>query len=155
MGRRPSPIAQLRSYLAGVWAIRRSIIDRQLGIVGTYTGVAEFTTIKGGLRYHELGELSFGSYRGVAHRNLLLAFQKDGCAEVLFPDGRLFHTLDLRNGTNRVTHLCGSDAYYGCFEATDSKSLCVDWVVKGPRKNQQLSTCYSRMHHSDPSEPAP
>jgi hypothetical protein len=144
IGRRPWPVAQLRPFLAGAWSIRRSIIDRQLGISGTYTGVAEFTAFKDDLRYRELGELSFGSYRGVAHRDLLFALQNDGCAEVLFHDGRPFHTLDLRNGTDRVTHLCGSDAYYGCFEATDPESLCVDWVIKGPRKNQQLSTCYTR-----------
>lgn len=144
MGRQPWPVAQLRPFLTGAWAIRRSVIDSQSGIRGTYTGVAEFTALKNDLRYRELGELSFGSYRGVSHRDLLFAFQENGCAEVLFADGRPFHTLDLRSGTDRVTHLCGSDAYYGCFKAIDSNSLCVDWLIKGPRKNQRLSTCYTR-----------
>lgn len=144
-GQRRWPVARLRAFLVGRWNIHRSITDHRLSLTGALVGIAEFTAARDGLYCRESGRLSFGSYEGAAHRELLFVFPDDGCADVRFTDGRPFHALDLRNGIDRVEHRCGSDIYSGWFEALDAKTLRVSWLVTGPRKHQQISTCYRRM----------
>ena len=90
-------------------------------------------------------------------------------ARVRFPDGRDFHDVDLATGAcGRVRHVCGADTYEGSFRAaagdatgatsaTDAPtgtggngnpggaaSLLVTWRVRGPTKDYESVTAFTR-----------
>ncbi len=138
-------MSDLFSYLEGDWRIERCINDRKLGETGTLVGVASFTPDADGLDYSETGTLHIGNYSGIAERRL--RFRRDdtpGKADVLFPDGRHFYSLDLGSGEGHALHDCPPDIYRVSTIATDVGGWRQEWLVTGPRKDQTITTIFRR-----------
>jgi hypothetical protein len=135
----------LKSFLLGAWEVDRLVADRARGITGRLEGLASFTPSPGGLLYEERGTLLLGEHEGQAEQRYLFDFPEgDTRATVRFRDGRLFHTLDLRNGEDRVRHDCRPDLYEGLFTLLGPTAWRSEWKVTGPRKDYHLVTTYTR-----------
>ena len=59
-------VADLRAFLAGDWAVARTIADRRTGQSGTFEGRAQFAPEGAGLTYHEEGRLALGAFETIA-----------------------------------------------------------------------------------------
>jgi hypothetical protein len=139
-------VEDLASYLRGSWRIERDILDAAGAPVGRFTGWGRFDLDPEEpvlLRYREEGMLHLGAYAAPASRRL--DYRVHGWrAEVRFVDGRPFHDLDLRDGSDTVQHTCGADLYRGRFEVVSDDSWCHEWSVTGPRKDHLIRTSYDR-----------
>jgi hypothetical protein len=139
-------VADLRTYLSGSWRIDRRFDDRRHALDGTMLGEAQFSPNGDALLYREGGAVSFGSYQGAAEQKHRYDFPDEASrASVFFDDGRPFHELDLSNGTTLVSHACGDDLYQGRFIALTDERWESRWTVVGPRKDQRISTLYTRI----------
>jgi len=66
---------------------------------------------------------------------------------VLFPDGRLFHALDLATGdSGPLEHACAPDSYTGRVCATGAHALRIEWSARGPAKDYTAVTELERLH---------
>ena len=129
----------------GRWKIHRLIDDRLQVLTGQLDGQAEFTPYAGGLLYWEHGTLAFGEHRGAAEQSYHFDFADgDSRAFVRFRDGSLFHALDLSAGQDLVLHACHPDLYRGRYVVLSGVQWRSAWTVKGPRKDYQISTMYTR-----------
>jgi hypothetical protein len=138
-------VADLRTYLAGAWEIRRNLEDGRLGQRGTFDGRAVFAPDRaGGLAYREEGRLALGGFETLAHQGYRFGFSAPHIAEVSFEDGRPFHALDLSAGSWEAEHLCAADLYRGLFRAEGPERWTVTWTVTGPRKDQRLESLFTR-----------
>ena len=72
------------------------------------------------------------------------AFPAPGRAEVAFDDGTPFYDLDLTAGTWNADHRCREDRYRGRFRVLAPDVWETVWRIAGPRKDQTLTTRYSR-----------
>jgi hypothetical protein len=135
-------VSDLASYLVGVWEVERALLDADLG-EGRFRGRATFSPLGDGLAWSESGRLTVGAYDGPARRELVLAPAGDAW-EVRFSDGRPFHELDLAGGACRVEHPCGDDRYRGEYALRGRDAFEVAWTVRGPRKDQRISSRYER-----------
>ncbi|WP_051427289.1 DUF6314 family protein [Arthrobacter sp. H20] len=137
----------LLDHLCGIWSVERSLQDHASGLSGAFAGTAVFTYNDGGaLRHGERGSLRWaGSTPTLATRELL--WRPTGSAlsaEVCFPDGRLFHCLDLATGEDSPAHQCAPDVYWGEFVLEDQDQWRYTWHVEGPQKNLTLVTSLTR-----------
>jgi len=129
--------------LAGGWRIDRQIADARSGGVASMTGTAQFVADAGGFAYHETGQLVMpGGACFHAERRYLWRFS-GAMIEVRFEDGRLFHLFDPARPGVPVTHPCGEDLYEGRY-ALSTDGWQAQWRVKGPRKDQVITTDYRR-----------
>lgn len=144
----PFHVHDLLAYLRGTWAFERKVFDALTNSEATAQGVARFSdelmNAKPGLRYREDGELKLGDITLETEREYIYGFPDEAVAEVRFPDGRLFHLLELTNGIVRVEHKCGDDDYQGLFRALTEIAWLSVWRVTGPRKSQVITTHYIR-----------
>jgi hypothetical protein len=127
-------VSDLSAFLEGAWHLSRILDDRR-------------TPCGARLIYRERGVLRIGAYRGRAERDYRYAFPTPGRAEVAFDDGAPFHDLDLTAGTWSADHRCREDRYQGRFRVLAPDVWEAVWRVAGPRKDQTLTTRYSR--HSE------
>lgn len=135
-------IADLAAYLTGRWNVDRTLRDGTER--GAFDGMAEFSRAPDDrVLWDERGELRLGAYDGPARRTLLLLPAGDAWA-VHFDDGRLFHPLDLRGGRCAAVHDCGQDRYEGEYRVRDGDAFDVVWRVRGPAKDQEISSRYRR-----------
>ncbi len=139
------PVAALGPFLAGSWAIGRSIRDRRSGQRGWFEGQATMAPGPGGLAYRETGRLRFGGHCGEAWAEYRFVPVGAAGASVLFPDGRLFHRLDLGAGIADVEHRCGADLYRGRYRVTGPDRWTLLWVVAGPAKALIIRSRYDRL----------
>ena len=143
------PIADLRTYLAGTWEIRRILEDKIRGEGGRFDGQASFAPESDDtLAYREDGCLVLGGFATLAHQSYLYGFPAPLVvphrAEVRFADGRPFHDLDLSAGLWQAEHLCAADLYRGQFRAEAPGRWSAVWTVTGPRKDQRLESLFTR-----------
>ena len=144
-GPEPHPVPDPVAYLAGRWAIARTVRDAASGTEGTFTGIGTFAPDGAGLAYDERGELDLGHWRGASSRALYYAPDGPGRVAVRFADGRPFHDLDLRAGSWHAHHPCAPDAYDGAFTVVSADEWRQTWHVRGPRKDQVLASVYTRL----------
>lgn len=137
-------ILDLRAFLGGAWELNRRLWDRRQGERGSFEGEARFEADGEGLAYRESGRLRLGGHAGPAQRALLFAFPLPGLAQVRFPDGRLFHALDLSRGPFEAEYPCGADRYRGRFHAAGTDAWRATWRVRGPGKDQIIESFYAR-----------
>lgn len=131
------------AYLPGSWTVERALEDAALG-AGRFEGVATFSpSPDGGLEWVETGRLVLGAYDGPARRRLLVRREAGGWM-VRFDDGRAFHPLALRTTADPVVHPCGEDVYDGRYEVVGPDAFDVAWHVRGPAKDQRISSRYRR-----------
>lgn len=140
-------VADLRAFLAGAWRIARTVRDARLGQDGSFDGTAVFMEADDGdLLLTETGTLRFGDHAGPAEQTYRYAFPDGPRRAMVFRhDGSPFHDLDLSDGTAEVLHHCGADIYRGGFRVEGHDAWTVRWLVKGPRKDYDMMTRYSRV----------
>lgn len=146
------PVEDLRAYLRGTWRLTRQIRDGRAGADGRFEGQVSLTDSLEGLSYREEGELAVAGYRGAAWRCYAFRFEDCHRAEVHFPGGLHFHSLDLQSGTWDVLHRCGQDRYRGTFEAWAQDRLRVIWRIRGPRKDLMLDSLLIRRGNAETME---
>ncbi len=133
---------QALTDFAGNWRIMREIADQKAGQVGRLTGEARFTADAEGLAYHESGWLEMGGGRMQATRDYLW---REGAerVDVLFGDGRYFHSFDLGQSAPEAAHWCDPDQYDVTYDFSDWPCWRSVWIVKGPRKDYRMETQFS------------
>jgi hypothetical protein len=131
-------------YLAGEWALRRSLVDAASGRSGSFDGAAVVTPDPAGADYREDGWLRWPSYAGPAGRSLRYEYAAGGGLLVRFADGRPFHRLDVAAGAARFRHDCGADVYLGTLVVLGPDEWHQDWSVRGPDKQLEISSVYRR-----------
>lgn len=161
------PVPDLRRFLAGRWHLSRAILDRRAGQTGRLEGEASFSPAPAAVEtgpaplrvgkaadavpaagsvlvWQETGRMRLGGFESEVFRVYRCWFPAPAHGEIRFPDGRLFHPLDLTDGTCAVRHPCGDDLYLGLYRALDADRLQVHWTVTGPRKDYALDSLYQR-----------
>ncbi len=135
-----------RDGLLGHWRARRHIEDRRARHTAYLAGVAVFSTDHDGLVCRENGRLFLpGGQSLEARRTYLWRFPEPGRIDVLFEDGRPFHSFDPGAPEREVVHPCGEDLYRGCYGVEGLQAWSSRWEVVGPRKNQVLNTRFARL----------
>jgi hypothetical protein len=132
--------------LAGEWEFRRTVLDRLTGSTGEASGTARFEPSESGLDWLETGSFRLDGHSFDARRHLAIRPEEGGWV-VRFGDGRLFHPLELGEGRCRVGHPCREDFYDGVIEMVDDgegPELRTEWQVRGPAKDQLITTRYRR-----------
>ncbi len=149
MNGRTCPVRDPAGYLAGLWEVRRRVLDLGAETEGHFAGTATFTRDPDGLDYVEEGVLHFGGWHGPAGRTL--RYRPDGPGRLVaeFADGRVFHDLDLRTGHWEMRHDCRDDVYRGEVTVLSRHYWRQVWWVAGPAKQLLLDTDYVRTHDDD------
>ena len=139
------PVTDAAGFLLGAWEAARTLVDAAGGRHGTFTGTTTFTADAGRLAWVETGTVSWPGFQGPASRKYLL---ETGPApsrlDVLFPDGRPFHDLDLSTGFCTAEHWCSPDTYRIRFAVRTPDVIEYSWDVHGPAKDQLLTTVLRR-----------
>ncbi|MEV0598757.1 DUF6314 family protein [Streptomyces sp. NPDC050315] len=147
------PVPDTLAYLAGAWSVQRELSDG--GHTGSFTGRAEFRIANGDEAdewlHVEEGAVEWGGATRQATRTLRMQALPDGTAEVSFSDGRPFHALDLRRGRWTAVHQCAADRYEGTFTVLSPDEWHLRWAVRGPAKDQLLTSVYRRVR--EPAQP--
>ncbi|MGK5643071.1 DUF6314 family protein, partial [Streptomyces sp. URMC 126] len=146
----PHPVPDAVAYLAGRWAVGRTLHDLATGLEGTFHGTAAFAPDAADparLSHVEDGELTWNGTTNRAGRTLLLHGRPDGTADVTFADGRPFHSLDLRTGRWTPHHPCGRDRYDGTFTVVSPDEWHLTWRTTGPAKDLLQLSVYRREPH--------
>ena len=147
------PVHDLYAFLQGSWSLYRTMNDLRLNMPGAMQGdvhVEQDTSggSGGDLVYREQGELRFGDYREIVHRNYIYTFPDRRNAphlgEVHFEHGGLFHPLDLSTGFQQVSHTCSDDTYRGTFSVESADIWHLNWFVTGPSKEIIIDSRYQR-----------
>ena len=145
---------RLRSF-TGAWALERAIEDVRAGRTGTPLGEARFTPAPDGLAYAEEGTLAFaGSPPMHATRRYLWRDGGAGTIDVLFADGRFFHSFDADDAAPAATHDCAPDSYRVRYDFSAWPRWQAEWRVTGPRKDYTMVSRF-RPHHEPPPPPRP
>lgn len=138
-------MALMATDFQGVWALRRTIVDRRDGQNGVLEGQVVFTaTDADHLTYHEQGQLTLDS--GVtleAQRCYHWAFTPLDVV-VTFDDGRPFHAFTPAGHAAGTDHPCGDDFYTVRYDFTAWPVWRAIWTVKGPRKDYVSTSTYQR-----------
>jgi hypothetical protein len=130
---------------AGAWRLERRIDDRRAGQEGRLTGVARFIPDgPDGLRYEEAGELRLGPGPPMQASRVYLWRFGAGRVEVLFEDGRPFHSFVPEGAGPGTDHPCGADHYQVQYDLTRWPDWSTLWTVTGPRKFYAMESRYTR-----------
>ena len=133
---------------AGEWKVERQISDHLAASSGRFSGSCEFAARDGEadvLYYSEKGTIEFESGEPLeASRNYIYrAGATKNEVDVLFSDGRPFHTIKLRQTMPSDTHFCEPDAYDVTYDFRYWPKWSSLWTVRGPRKNYKMKTEYT------------
>lgn len=128
----------------GRWRIDRTIADHLLCRTGRFEGEARFAPSGAGLLYDEYGVLQFpGEAPLQAERRYLWRPAPSGI-DVLFEDGRPFHTIELAAQRPAATHFCDPDTYEVQYDFVAWPRWEALWRVSGPRKDYEMRSTYVR-----------
>lgn len=132
----------------GSYTVSRVITDVRAGAQSRFEGQAALMTVgpetEGEAIYRETGELIMESGRFAAERSY--HWRTAGpLIEVLFSDGRAFHSFDPNAGGLASAHLCGEDWYRGGYDLSAWPEWSVTWDVDGPRKDYKSVTTFQRL----------
>jgi len=142
-------VNDLRDFLLGSWVLRRALVDDRAQRHYRFEGSALFAPLEdGALDYRERGVLRGDGHEGIATRRLIYCFAEPSRAIVHFPDGHLFHALDLSRSRTSVRHDCPPDRYDGTF-VIDGRDLLVRWRVRGPETSYVSTPRYVRPGEDD------
>lgn len=131
------------SSFAGVWRLERVIEDARAGRIGRLTGEARFTPVAEGLAYAEAGTLDFpGGPPMQASRRYLWREGGAGGIDVLFDDGRFFHSFDPDAPIPTAAHDCPPDSYRVSYDFAAWPLWRAEWRVSGPRKDYTMFSRY-------------
>jgi len=133
------------SDFLGLWGVTRTIEDRHSHQIGRFDGEATFAQkSSGALSYVETGQMRLGQGPSMtATRSYIWQFKKDHI-DILFEDGRPFHSFEPSGKSSGTDHPCGDDYYTVAYDFLDWPSWSAVWTVSGPRKDYTSSTFYKR-----------
>jgi hypothetical protein len=133
-------------YFTGGWTFSRQVEDRIADLTGAANGIAMFEEQGDGLLWVETAELRITGRSFEASRRMSITREGERWL-VRFEDGRPFHYLDLSSGQVQMDHLCVADLYSGHLkiEPGPNRRFSTSWRVKGPAKDQTLSTEYTAL----------
>lgn len=137
-------VEDLGVFLPGTWRVRRRLVSASPAQSGWAYGRAVIDVVDDELHYLETLTVNYADYQGHASRRYRYCPNPSGTADVLFADGRFFHTLDLRRGRWRAEHLCSCDVYVGSFRVLDPDRWLIRWRVRGPHKELRITTLLER-----------
>ena len=126
---------------AGLWRLEKRI-ETAGGSAARFEGVAEWAPVSdglGGLAYVERGQLWVGQAAPLAAERRYL--WRAGL-EVIFDDGRYFHTVPAAGG--RAQHSCPPDTYVVDYALESWPDFTATWQVTGPRKDYVMTARYLR-----------
>ncbi|MBP7002967.1 DUF6314 family protein [Amaricoccus sp.] len=127
------------SAFEGEWELTRDIDDARAGQRGRFVGRARFTPAPEGLRYREEGALTLGDGPALAaSRDYLWRAGPEGAIDVLFADGRLFHSFRPADPAPAAEHDCPPDLYRVRYDFAAWPRWQVAWRVSGPRKDYDM-----------------
>lgn len=127
---------QLEDFI-GPWRLTRQIQQAD-GQSARFEGEARWEPRPGGALYVESGTLLMPGGRFHAERRYL--WEAD--LTVRFEDGRYFHRVPPEGG--ETGHWCDPDQYDAAYEFTDWPLWSCRWRVRGPRKDYEMQSRYSR-----------
>lgn len=131
-------IERALSDFAGRWCLDKQITPTQ-GPCAVFEGTATWRPVEAGLAYEEYGRLWIGDAAPLeAERRYLWTPTLD----VLFDDGRFFHTVPRAGG--RAHHVCPPDDYVVEYGFADWPTFTAVWHVVGPRKDYVMTARYRR-----------
>lgn len=125
----------------GAWDLQR-VVHHADGRQDRLTGQAVFTRAGPGLEYVETGQMHLAQGGVVQARRRYLWRSTGDQIEVLFDDGRPFHSFS--TAQPNATHLCPPDTYKVCYDLGDWPRWQTTWTVTGPRKSYRMHSRYGR-----------
>ena len=127
--------------LLGRWTLRRWLVDRAAGVLGSVDGELVVADRGGRLSWTETGTLRWSGRVAPVSRVYGFRPGPDGWW-LTFADGRDFHPW--RPG-EPVTHPCRADTYAGLVVLDpDGRRMRTRWDVRGPAKDQRIVTRFTR-----------
>ena len=139
---------ELLEQLVGTWKVERKIDE-----FPDVTGIATFTSERGGLKYHEDVSYTRNNEQVQAFQDYEYRLAEDGIALYFLHGeraGNLFMNLrfdqvdDEDPSQAEAVHLCGDDKYEGLFTFTDKDRFSIWYKVTGPEKDYAIFTQYTR-----------
>jgi len=130
----------------GRWHLSRQIFDDAQRVTGHFKGEAVFLPEGDGLRYVETGTLFMpGQTPMTATQSYLWGADgggNSGVIDVLFADGRAFHSIDLSADRATADHHCAPDDYHVSYDFSRWPDWSSHWRVSGPRKAYELRNSF-------------
>lgn len=123
------------SDFAGRWTLSRRIVPAA-GAPARFEGVALWA---GEGAYEERGLLTV---QGQPPLQAERRYRWDADLNVFFEDGRFFHQVPPQGGA--TGHWCAPDQYDVVYDFAGWPRFEVRWQVRGPRKNYEMISHYSR-----------
>lgn len=131
---------------AGSYEIAREIEDRAGDGAMRFSGRLDLLEDGTGLCWHETGRLDLpGGQVLVAERRYLWRAGGGGLVDVLFEDGRYFHSFDPGELRPQAGHDCAPDRYDVAYDFTGWPNFAAHWRVTGPRKDYDSRSTYTRL----------
>ena len=135
----------------GRWSLERSIQDKRNRTRGRLTGEASFETeerdmdpARTALTYRESGQLTLDEAPSMLATRNYLWRQGAGRIDVLFEDGREFHSLAADLLMPDDTHHCAPDLYHVSYDFTRWPRWSSTWRVVGPAKDYRICSEFRR-----------
>lgn len=138
------PVSDIGRFLLGAWQVTRLGWNGVPARTMRLRGMARFSPCAVGLLFEERGMMAVGAYLGEAVRRYVFHIESASVARVCFEDGSPFHRLDLETGLAHVQHDCTPDRYEGRYRVLATTCWLLSWRVTGPRKNQVITSRFSR-----------
>ena len=149
-----------QTFLLGVWHVQRSLTYRAGGYTGKFVGRAKVEPLANNantLLYHEQGLFTSTDRSKVLDTFQRYAFNCERVPMKVFFVERVVassvelggHFVDIgfhgESGECSFTHLCGSDVYSGTWTLLSYSAFRWSWQIRGPRKDGEISTLYTRL----------
>ncbi len=131
---------------AGLWQLRRQIMDHRAGQQGALQGQVQFgAEAKASiLRYDEVGQLQIADSPKLEARRTYFWHFEAAQVRVTFADGGAFHSFAPRGQAAGTDHPCGDDYYQVQYDFTHWPRWQSVWNVRGPRKDYRMVSDYQR-----------
>ncbi|QFT93535.1 hypothetical protein FIU86_11845 [Roseovarius sp. THAF9] len=123
----------------GVWRLERDVVHANAA-PARFEGEARFVPGQDGLIYREAGVLTMAGEAPMrAERGYLWRAGNSGGIDVMFEDGRFFHSI---TGSAEARHWCDPDTYHVQYDFGGWPEWRATWAVSGPRKAYQMISRY-------------
>ncbi|MBD3679459.1 MAG: trigger factor [Rhodobacteraceae bacterium] len=127
----------------GDWTVEKRIEDRRAGEVLELRGVVRFVADGDVWRVEETGQLIAPGRPALETRRVYLWRAAGPEIEVLFEDGRPFHSF-LPEGQPQARHDCAPDLYRVSYDFAGWPEWHATWTVSGPRKDYTMAATHRR-----------
>lgn len=124
----------------GTWRLERDVVHEGAP-PARFEGEARLNPGQGGLVYREAGVLTVAGQAPMrAERAYLWRAGKSGGIDVMFEDGRFFHSI---TEDGEAQHWCDPDMYDVQYDFAGWPHWRAIWAVSGPRKAYRMVSRYA------------